>query len=396
MAIKNLVPVAALSLFGLLAGSAVQYGALFLTKDTSVRSLMETCNLASRQKLKTDISHGAVPQLDNFLCVALPFFKRSVQNRLNIGLFAIMISFTIPYTYRLSFQAVSPNRKSDLFGGLPILILMSLGMALGLGPWSCLVGAVFYTPGAYVALKRSNAAVPPVPTPATNIYTCNIVHVLAGAMLATTVFADYDEALWSHAAFALQFAAAAYLPVVYKNLTTSKVNSESKSREVIRRYDAEGVSYSFERTWSYYRKVAAFSAFIYWYGINRVIRGVVFEKAPFDAVSMFWVFDIAGLWIGITLLVISEKLTFRSKATTNPSTGAPRSPLDIECDKAISKAPAGSPWLEKTTTGFIVASLAGGPGFAASMWWCSGEEELGWKARKSWREAVAIDGKKEK
>jgi hypothetical protein len=68
----------------------------------------------------------------------------------------------------------------------------------------------------------------------------------------------------------------------------------------------------------------------------------------------------------------------------------------MECDKAIAKAPAGSPWLEKTTTGFIVASLVGGPGFAASMWWCSGEEELGWKARKSWRETVAVDGKKAK
>ncbi|PWZ00507.1 hypothetical protein BCV70DRAFT_199785 [Testicularia cyperi] len=393
---KTLTPVVGLSLLGLLAGAATQYGAFFLSPDTSVRSLAETCQMPSRQKLATDVTRGSVPQLDNFLCIVMPFFQRSVSNRLNVGLYAVMIATVIPFLYRLSFQAVSPNRKTDLLGALPILVILSVGNAFGFGPWSCILAGLVWIPGTYVALKHSSAAVPPVPTPASNIYLCNLLFAFSTTVLAATIFGDPERPLWSHAALALQFASFSYMPVLYKNLTTPKVNAEDKARSVIRRYDAEGISYSFERTWSYYRKIAAVSAFTYWYGINRIIRGLVFEEGKFDAVSMFWVFDILGLWIAITLIVASEKLTVRSKSLTHPVTGASRSPLDIECDKAILKAPAGSPWLEKSTAGFITACLAGGPGFAASMWWCSGEEEAGWKARKAWREAVAVDGKKDK
>ncbi|SNX83138.1 uncharacterized protein MEPE_01844 [Melanopsichium pennsylvanicum] len=392
----SIMPVLGLALLGLLAGAVTEFTAFLLSSDNSLRSLASSCNLRSRQALKTDITQGAVPLLDNTLCATMGFIRRSTQKRLNVGLFAIMISFTLPLSYRLCFQAVSPNRKSALNAGIFLVLLNVIGAAAGIGPWSCIFFALVYLPAAYSSMKSSKASVPPVPTPASNIYTANFLHLAMGATAAICIFADASGALWNHAALLVQFAGFAYLPIAYVSFRTPKVNDEATSRNVIRRYDAEGVSYAFERTWSYYRKMAAFSAFIYWYGLNRVLRGVWLQGETFDAVSVFWFGDIAGAGIAMILLVAAERLTIRNKDLIHPVTGVPRSPLDVECDKAISKAPAGSPWLEKTTTGLALATLVAGPGFAASMWWCSGEEELGWKARKSWRETIAVDGKKAK
>lgn len=388
------MPILGLALAGLLAGAATQYTAVLLSRDNSIRALSAACNLASRQKLRTDLSRGAFPLLDNTLCTTMGFFQRTTEKRLDIGLFAIMIAFVLPLSYRLSFQAVSPNRKSSLNSGLVLVLLNTIGAVLGLGPWSCIFFSLFYLPAAYSSIKVSKASVLPVPTPATNIYIANIVHVFIGFTAAFIVFADFDSGLWHHSVLLIQFAGLAYLPIAYLSSRTPKVNDEITSRSVIRRYDAEGVSYAFERTWSYYRKMAAFSTFIYWYGLNRVIRGIWFSGEKIDAVSLFWIGDIAGIAAATVLIVVAERMTFRNKAAVHPVSGEARSPLEVECDKAIAKAPAGSPWLEKTMTGLIIAALAAGPGFAASMWWCSGEEELGWKARKSWRETVAVDGKK--
>ncbi|ETS62959.1 hypothetical protein PaG_02728 [Moesziomyces aphidis] len=396
MAKGSILPILTLAVAGVLAFAATTYTAFLLSPDNKLRALAQSCNLPSRQKLPTDFTNGALPLLDNTLCTTMGFFKANTAKRLNVGLFSIMIAFTLPLSYRLSFQAASPNRKSLLNSGVFLVPLNIIGAAAGVGPWSCLFYTFVYLPAAYSSMKASKASVLPVPTPSSNIYIANLVHVLFGTTVALAVFADPEGALWHHAALAIQFAGLSYLPIAWLSLRTPKVNDEVESRSVIRRFDAEGVSYAFERTWSYYRKMAAFSAFIYWYGLNRIIRGVWVNGERLDAFSYFWFGDVGGVALALILLVAAEKTTFRNKDAIHPVSGEPRSPLDIECDKAIAKAPAGSPWLEKTTTGFIVASLVGGPGFAASMWWCSGEEELGWKARKSWRETVAVDGKKAK
>ncbi|KAJ1028593.1 hypothetical protein NDA16_001759 [Ustilago loliicola] len=396
MAKGSFLPVLGLALAGLLAGAATEYTAFFLSSDSFLRNLAASCQVPSRQKLRTDITHGNLPHLDNTLCTTMGFFRSATEKRINLGLFALMVAMTLPLSYRLCFQAVSPNRKSTLYAGFILVLLNAVGAAFGLGPWSCFFFSLFYLPAAYSSMKASKASVAPVPTPASNIYAVNLLHVGFGATAAITAIADVKGALWNHAALLVQFAGLAYLPIAWVSFNTPKVNDEAKSRSVIRRYDAEGVSYAFERTWSYYRKMALLSAVLYWYGLNRIMRGFWFQNESFDATSLFWIGDISGAALALILLVVSEKLTFRNKAAVHPVTGEPRSPLDLECDKAIAKAPAGSPWLEKTTVGFIVGSLVAGPGFAASMWWCSGEEELGWKARKAWRETVAVDGKKAK
>lgn len=396
MAKGSLLPILGLALAGLLAGAATEYTAFLLSSDSSLRDLAASCRVPSRQKLRTDITHGNLPHLDNMLCTTMTFFRTATAKRINHGLFSLMAGTTLPLSYRLCFQAVSPNRKTTLYAGFVLILLNTVGAALGLGPWTCFFFTFAYLPAAYRAMKLSKASVAPVPTPAINIYTVNLLHIAVAATAAIAAIADVKGALWNHAALGVQFAGLAYLPIAWVSFRTPKVNDETKSRSVIRRYDAEGVSYAFERTWSYYRKMALISAVMYWYGINRIIRGYWFQGETFDATSFFWLGDISGAALALILLVVSEKLTFRNKDAVHPVTGEPRSPLDVECDKAIAKAPAGSPWLEKSTAGFIVGSLVAGPGFAASMWWCSGEEELGWKARKSWRETVAVDGKKGK
>lgn len=396
MAKGSFLPILGLALAGLLAGAATEYTAFFLSEDSSIRALAASCKIPSRQKLRTDVSQGAFPLLDNLLCTTMGFFRRSTQKRINVGLFAVVFAFSLPLSYRICFQAVSPNRKSTFNAGIFMVLLNIIGAAAGLGPWSSFFFALVYLPAAYSSMKSSKASVLPVPTPASNIYVANLVHIAFGATAATTVFADVSGGLWYHAALLVQFAAFFYLPIAWVSFRTPKVNDEATSRSVIRRYDAESVSYAFERTWSYYRKMAAISAFVYWYGLNRIIRGYFLQGERFDAVSLFWIGDLSGAAAALILLLVAERLTFRNKSAVHPVSGQPRSPLDIECDKAIEKAPAGSPWLEKTTTGLVLATLVAGPGFAASMWWCSGEEELGWKARKSWRETVAVDGKKSK
>ncbi len=279
----------------MLAFAATTYTAFLLSPDNKLRALAQSCNLPSRQKLPTDFTNGALPLLDNTLCTTMGFFKANTAKRLNVGLFSIMIAFTLPLSYRLSFQAASPNRKSLLNSGVFLVPLNIIGAAAGVGPWSCLFYTFVYLPAAYSSMKTSKASVLPVPTPSSNIYIANLVHVLFGTTVALAVFADPEGALWHHAALAIQFAGLSYLPIAWLSLRTPKVNDEVESRSVIRRFDAEGVSYAFERTWSYYRKMAAFSAFIYWYGLNRIIRGVWVNGERLDAFSYFWFGDVGGV-----------------------------------------------------------------------------------------------------
>lgn len=111
--------------------------------------------------------------------------------------------------------------------------------------------------------------------------------------------------------------------------------------------------------------------------------------------SHFVLCGAAAAHLTLYLLVLSERLTWRSSSARDPLTGAARPALDLECERAIARAPAGQPYLERGWKGTALSTLLGGPGFAAAMWWARGEEEAGWKARKAWRETVAVEGKKQ-
>ena len=185
----SILPILTLAVAGLLSFAAASYTAFMLSPDNTIRSLAQSCNLPSRQKLPTDFSKGALPLLDNTLCTTMGFFKANTAKRLNVGLFAIMVAFTLPLSYRLSFQAASPNRKSTLNSGFFLVPLNIIGAAAGVGPWSCLFFSLVYLPAAYSSMKASKASVLPVPTPSSNIYLANLMHVVFGTTVALAIFA---------------------------------------------------------------------------------------------------------------------------------------------------------------------------------------------------------------
>lgn len=98
--------------------------------------------------------------------------------------------------------------------------------------------------------QRSSSAIPPVPTGAYSIYLCNLAAILTGILTGLMVFADTSTKLWIWAFVAFQLFPVLYLPVVIASFSTPKINTEQQAKEELRLWDAEGVSYSFERTWS--------------------------------------------------------------------------------------------------------------------------------------------------
>ncbi|KAN0061503.1 hypothetical protein ACQY0O_006350 [Thecaphora frezii] len=387
---------AAIPAIGLVLGIAFQFASIQHAPQNSLKIMLDACAVPSRQTLDSDISGGRLPALDNFFCLIVPFFKQAVATRTNLGALTLLGSIMSPLVARLTYQAVSPNRKTVLFSGVWIFLIAALGQLLGFGMVASALGIVVYTLGSYLTFKRTSTAVAPVPTAPGSIYLCNLVLLLLGPMLVGMMYFDAESSNWFWTQTAFQFYPVLLLPVVIVSLTTPLITTEKQARDELRCWDAEGVSYSFERTWGNYRKFGGLSAIMYWYGLNQIIGAAWAGELTYDDATHFFVFDIAGTLLTLVSLVAVERLTVRSKASQHPLTGAARSPLDVECDKAIDRAPAGSPWLEKTWAGFALVSLVAGPGCAAALWWCSGEEELGWKARKAWREAVAVEGKKSK
>lgn len=114
----------------------------------------------------------------------------------------------------------------------------------------------------------------------------------------------------------------------------------------------------------------------------------------FEGIPLYLFADYIATVVYIALAIRIERLTVRSFAPTHPLTGQPRSRLSLDCQKAITLAPAGNPLLERGTWQPIVAGILCGPGMAAALWWSGSEEEEGWLARRAWREAAAVQGAK--
>lgn len=106
-------------------------------------------------------------------------------------------------------------------------------------------------------------------------------------------------------------------------------------------------------------------------------------------------FGLLGIFALLTILI--ERLTVRTLSSpVHPLTGRATPKLTLDCQKAISLAPAGNPTLERGTWQPFVAAIIGGPGLALALWWSGGEEEAGWLARRAWRETSAVQSQKKK
>ncbi len=85
---------------------ATEYLALLAAKDGSVRATADACKLPSRQKAQDRLHPRCRPSPRQHALHHNGFFKLTMQKRLNVGLFAIMIAFTLPL------PTVSASRQS--------------------------------------------------------------------------------------------------------------------------------------------------------------------------------------------------------------------------------------------------------------------------------------------
>ncbi|PWN48860.1 hypothetical protein IE53DRAFT_388943 [Violaceomyces palustris] len=395
MPLAGYLRLASVPLVSAAIGLVCLHQAMLTGPNRSILPLAKNCFLPSRQKLSTDYTDGAIPMVDNFICISMPFFKDLIVDRLSAGITSLLLSVMGPAILHLCYTAVSPNRKSLLSGGWLVLFITALGQGLGFGMVAAIFGTLILTVGSYETYKRSAPSINPVPTPAGSIYLSNIAVLLAAGLGIAQLALDPEGWYSYNTRLVFLFYPILFIPVVIRSFLTTTIRDERAARIEVASWDAESVSYSFERTWSYYRKVAYVSAVLYWYGCNRIFRGWYYEGGKLNDSSYFAIWDALATLVFLFSLVALERTTFRCKAASHPLSGAPKPQLQVECERAIERAPAGHVWLETTVTGLLLASIVAGPGFAAGVWWASGEEEQGWKARKAWREAIAVEGKKE-
>lgn len=364
-------------------------------KDDVLLNIKPSCSVLAKNR----ITLGHVPQLDDFGCYLVPFLRSVAESRAGRGAGALLLSVLVPVLLRQSYVAVSPNTRTILLGPLSVLAVHLFARVAGLGVSLCTVGVTVLTLGSLAQQKSGGPeAVPVVPTPASAVYWSNLLVVLVAFSFGLQAVFDTSSPRWEavNQAYIL-YPLAIVLPFISLGaLSTEKstVTSQQARKQLIQ-YNAEQVSYSFERTWSYHRKVALFSAFLYWFGLSRLYRGIITDRLSLNGPIKYILlnFVLASLYCVLAILV--ERSTVRPiNSLHHPVTGAPRPSLVADCLKAISLAPAGSPVLERGTIAPILFGIGAGPGAAAALWWSGAEEENGWYSRRAWREVAATASQK--
>lgn len=306
----------------------------------------------------------------------------------------MLLSVLLPVLMRQGYVATSPNTRSALLGPLAVVGVHLLARAVGSGAALCSLGSLLVTLGS-LAQSRSGGPerIPLAPTPASGVYFSNLCVVLLGGAALLQGILSPSSPSWSTAntLYLLSPLLLATLLTLATLLGPRRATTASEARKQLMEYGAEEVAYTYERTWSYYRKVGLASAALYWYGLSRLGKGLYYhadEQPLKDGVVRLILaeFALASVFLLFTILV--ERAILRPMdPSPSPSSGQ----LRADCLRALSLAPAGNPSLEQRRGPLApcLAALIGGPGLVASLWWSGGEEEAGWFARRAWRETRA-------
>ncbi|KAE8212855.1 hypothetical protein CF327_g3540 [Tilletia walkeri] len=382
------------------------------------KTLLTTWNQCTSSHAKSNSSWAII---DSALCILLPLFHQARADLVSTGLFSLSLSGIFPLIAHSTYIALSPNaRISFLSAALPALAAAMFfigGGIIAAGPY-----VILYALGSLLFLFK-RASFSPLPTRALGVTIHNITLFLYFAAGFALMLFDPRGDKWYKA-----FIAILLIPLGVLNLPSLaggfKIpNNEIDVREGIASYTAGDLSSAFESTWSSYRRVGLASAIFYWYGIGRIGNAFYYEPpSTLTDVSLNSLLTFIGTSTALLSLIAIERLTFRASASsikTVPNTNVPRntktmvttvteqtarahpftgqmpSKVDLECEKAVARAPAGHPVAEVGWKGTAFAFLLGGPGMAACFWWARGEEEAGWKARREWREIQALTSKKE-
>ncbi|PWN22744.1 hypothetical protein BCV69DRAFT_96227 [Microstroma glucosiphilum] len=378
----SVLKLAVLPLIGFASAAALGYVALFTPSQQALYSAAYTsgCTVPARKQLPTDITRGVLPQIDNALCVLLPFFKQLIADRASIAGGALIFSTLLPILMRQCYLASSPNTRSFFLGPLAVVLVHLIGRMTGIGFALASVGLLFQALGSYQQMQRSSESLPVVPTPAGSVYWSNLLLSIITVLLFSVSTLESSGAKWTLASVALlAYPAFLSLALLLATAGVKTTKDERQGRTALLEYSAEQVSYAFERKWSYYRKAALGSMAAYWFGLVRL--GWAWQEGTlrFSGLPLFLFADYIGTVVYIILAIRIERLTIRSSAPTHPLTGQPRSRLSLDCQKAITLAPAGNPQLERGTWQPLVAGILCGPGMAAAL---------------GWREAAAVQGAK--
>lgn len=347
---------------------------------------------------KRRITSGLIPQLDNAGCYLVTILRDIVGTRAGKGVGALQLSVLVPVLMRQSYLAASPNTRSIFLGLLATTGVHLFAQFVGLGVSLATLGLVLLALGSSAQLLSGGPETSPViPTPARAVYWSNFLVVLVSFAVGLQGALSPWSSAWSIVAQVyIAYPVLLVLPLLFlARLSTARTPRDpQEAHQELLKYSAEQVSYSFERTWSYYRKVALISAGFYWYGLNRILRGLYSQNEQLSGPVRYILLNYALAALYCVLAVLIERTTIRPvRALHHPLTGKPRPQLVADCLKAISLAPAGSPGMERGIWEPMLTGIIAGPGAAAALWWSGEEEENGWYSRRAWREAAATSKK---
>ncbi|KAL9936189.1 hypothetical protein V8E36_005031 [Tilletia maclaganii] len=360
--------------------------------------------------------------IDSTLCLALPLFRLLQSDLLTIGSLSLAFSGLLPLLTHLSYVAISPNaRLGFLTTTTPIFVVASHFIGAGILAAGPLV--ILYTIGSLFYFARTSHLAP-IPTPAIGAYVLNSLLFIYSIAAFGIMYFNPDGPNWYKCFLALLLVPAALLNLPTITSGYKVARTQADVRQSLSTYTASEVSSGFERTWSSYRRFGFISSVFYWYGIGRIANAFIYERASLhlNDASLHSLLTFTGLSTALLALISIERLTYRPRASSiastriftvpantktevsqvdeqralvHPLTGREPGKLELECEAAIARAPAGYPIVEIGWKGTALAALLGGPGLAACFWWARGEEEAGWKSRREWREVQALASKKQ-
>ncbi|KAK0536839.1 hypothetical protein OC842_001852 [Tilletia horrida] len=405
------------------AAAGIAYAAHeHLRVSATLPALWQGCNWPTGHHSSSSGS-GTNPYaiIDSSLCLALPLYRLTRTDLLSVGAFSLALSGLLPLFAFYSYTAISPNaRASFLSTGLTLFAAAS--HFLGAGFLAAGPVVLLYALGTALFFAK-RASLTPLPTRPLGAHLVNIllsVYLFAGLGI---MFLNPQGAKWYNCFLALLL-----VPLALLNLPTIAAGqrtpqSEADVRKALSTFSAGELSAAFERTWASYRRIGLVSGILYWYGIGRITNALLFRRATsINDATFHSLLSFAGTSVALLALVAIDRLTARARASdittqplpntpantktvlsqvteqtprAHPLTGKQPSKLDLECERAIARAPAGHPIVELGIKGTTIATLLGGPGLAAAFWWARGEEEAGWKARREWREIQALASKKQ-
>ncbi|KAK0548805.1 hypothetical protein OC845_003424 [Tilletia horrida] len=377
--------------------------------------------------------------IDSTLELILPVFKLIRIDLLSTGLFSLALSGILPLATHFTYLAISPNPRLS-FLTASLAYLTALVHFLGGGIFTSGPLTLLYTLGALLFFFSNRSQLTPLPTAAAGAHLVNLIVALHLLSALGFMLLDVEGSNWYKCFLGLVILpiALVYLPTLATTGSRTAPQSQVDVRRELALYSPGELASAFERTWSSYRRIGLASAILYWYGIGRLgnhfllvasqynyeIPAVLHSGAfKLNDAAFHSLLTFLGNSVALLAIITVERLTLRAKASElkadqitenlpkgtkaivsrvteqhpipHPLTGQERSKVDLECEKAVARAPAGHPILELGVRGTVLALLLGGPGLAAGFWWARGEEESGWKARREWREVQALASKKQ-